>query len=630
MTVVPEQLEMKALVAASGDTPGELAAAMIELLPVPVVALGPTALVVASNPAAAMLFARTRAGMLGMHVRELFAAGARPALQREVHRALADPDELKGAGGAFRTRGLRAGTRAFPLEVRVVRTSVSGQALVVLLLTDLTEQAAEAARDSAEGERQRVFAEQPFEALALHVGGIVQAANQAFADLVGTPVGEMIGQPAVRFAAPEVALDVQRHVAYPNGGVYETLLLRADGARVPVLVDRRPVEYLGRNAHLVGVHDLTTEVRRRQQLAETNERFQLLFEQSSDAIILGRPDGRIDEANDAACELFGCTRDDLRAAGRDAIVDPSDGGWSEALQIRRETALFVGELRCRRADGTTFPADVVSSIFLDAHGEERSTMTFRDATARRDAEDRVRAALAAEQDALRRLAELNVAKSEFISMLTHDFRTALIGISWLTDSLTLNQSARERGTTGEQVRAEVERLIRLLDEVLELDRMQSGHLRLRRAPVALDSLVDPLLAPLRARGRPVDVAIPESLPAIDGDADRLSQVFVNLLNNADKFSPPGSKIELRARAEQDHVHVSIRNRGEPIPPAELERMFERFVRGEREDRGRTLGSGLGLAIAHDIVELHGGRIWLESRARLGTRAHLMLPVRATA
>jgi PAS domain S-box-containing protein len=152
---------------------------------------------------------------------------------------------------------------------------------------------------------------------------------------------------------------------------------------------------------MVCVRDVTERRRLEHDLDEERQRFKLLVEHSSEAFLLCHPDGAILTANPAACRLLGRTEEELRAVGRDALVDETDPRYAEGLERRRQTGRHAGEQRMVRADGTSFPADVSTTVFTDPAGNERTSVIIRDLTERAAAE----AALRASEEQLARAVE---------------------------------------------------------------------------------------------------------------------------------------------------------------------------------------------------------------------------------
>jgi signal transduction histidine kinase len=229
------------------------------------------------------------------------------------------------------------------------------------------------------------------------------------------------------------------------------------------------------------------------------------------------------------------------------------------------------------------------------------------------------------------LESLNAAKSEFVSIVSHEFRTPLTGIQGFSELMS------EEGLTPEEMREfakdinrDARRLSRLIGDMLDLDRMETGRVTMHLEPVDLNAVLEEVVEGTagNAVSRPVTVDFDPDLPAVAGDRDKLVQVMTNLVANAVKYSPDGGAIEISSRAEGPLAHVQISDHGLGIPTEALDTIFQRFTRVDSAETRGIKGTGLGLPIARHIVELHGGRVWAESVLGEGSTFHVTLQLSA--
>jgi two-component system phosphate regulon sensor histidine kinase PhoR len=238
---------------------------------------------------------------------------------------------------------------------------------------------------------------------------------------------------------------------------------------------------------------------------------------------------------------------------------------------------------------------------------------------------------------LRRLQQI---RAEFIDNLSHELRTPLTTVSLLAETLTREAEtagaaipARMRDRIG-KIEIETSHLVQMINELLDLSRIESGGALgvldlLDLGQVATES-VERLRLFADRQGVTLEVVVPSSVPAVQGDEQRIEQVFVNILHNAVKFSPDGGEVLVTVRAAGPEVVVAIEDHGVGIPRAAQARIFERFYKVDRARvRGAAGGTGLGLAIARHIIEQHGGRIWVESVEGSGSTFLFALPVDAS-
>jgi two-component system sensor histidine kinase KdpD len=224
-----------------------------------------------------------------------------------------------------------------------------------------------------------------------------------------------------------------------------------------------------------------------------------------------------------------------------------------------------------------------------------------------------RSLLAEESQTAQVRIEAERVRNALLSAVSHDLRTPLTAITGAA-SAALDHDTRLDGTTRrellESIRDEAERLNRLVNNLLDVTRLESGSLQLRREWIPLEEVVGVALARLAGplRDRKVTTRLPEDLPPVHVDGLLLGQVFINLLENAAKHTPAGQPVEIEAHREGDQVVVEVADRGPGLPGGDERRIFDKFYGG-----GVTAGAGLGLTICRAIVEAHGGRIWAENR-----------------
>jgi two-component system, OmpR family, sensor histidine kinase KdpD len=367
------------------------------------------------------------------------------------------------------------------------------------------------------------------------------------------------------------------------------------------------------------VGTLVSRANTQRQRAERREREARILQHLGTRLLSG-------ESAETVLESFGRALVDLTGLARyEAALEP-DG------QIRVQ----VGEEATAGMARTDFPLEVggqaAGAIRTYRHaeavplgeGERHLIRTFTS-----------QMALALESNRLAgvaRGAQLDAERSQLqaalFSSVTHDLRTPLASITASVTSL-LDSAAEfrpeDRRTLLETILQEAERLNRLVRNLLDLSRLRAGALTPSKRPTAIDELIEGVLSRMEPLllGHRLNVVLRDNLPEVPADAVQIDQVLTNLLENAAKFSPPGSQITISAARWQNNVQVRVADRGRPIPPEERERVFEPFVQAEN---GNATGSGLGLAIARAVVVAHGGAIWIEDAPGGGTAVVFRLPV----
>ena len=229
------------------------------------------------------------------------------------------------------------------------------------------------------------------------------------------------------------------------------------------------------------------------------------------------------------------------------------------------------------------------------------------------------------------LAESDRLKSTLLAAVSHDFRTPLASITAAADELVAEDvqwSPAARLEFSAVIRAEAERLNRLVINLLDLTRLEAGVLRPQRGWYNIAEIVDGVLRWLAAglADRPLEVHVPDDLPLLPVDYVQIEQVLWNVLQNALKYSPAGSPLMISAWLDTDALILHIADQGRGIPPTERPLVFEKFYRFEDPDQPRVTGSGVGLTICKGLVEGHGGRITLLEREGGGTVVEIRLPL----
>lgn len=221
-------------------------------------------------------------------------------------------------------------------------------------------------------------------------------------------------------------------------------------------------------------------------------------------------------------------------------------------------------------------------------------------------------------------------QSDFISDLIHELRTPLtsiIGYSKLMLDHEFDPATKRRFL--ETINREATRLSNLVNDFLDLVRLESGRAKITKKPVQLRQLLEECVAIVRPQAESrkirIKLAIPPLLPPVPADEDRLRRVVLNLLSNAIKFNRDEGLVEIRAELAGEEVKVSVSDTGIGILPEEIPHIFEKFYRGQAE--GEVPGSGLGLSIARQIVEAHGGKIWVESTPGQGSTFTFTIPLK---
>ncbi|MDP9274257.1 MAG: HAMP domain-containing histidine kinase [Chloroflexota bacterium] len=229
----------------------------------------------------------------------------------------------------------------------------------------------------------------------------------------------------------------------------------------------------------------------------------------------------------------------------------------------------------------------------------------------------------------REIEQLSKLRSEFVSIVSHEFRTPLTGIQGFSEMMRdENMTLPEMREYAGDINKDARRLARLITDMLDLDRMESGKMTLNSEPVDLNRIVTDAAAPFRlsAADHPIELHLDARLHDLLGDSDRLTQIVTNLVSNAIKYSPAGGAVQLRTEREERTVTLTVTDHGMGIPEAQLEKIFDRYSRVETAETRVIQGTGLGLPIVRQILQLCGGRVWATSEPGHGSVFHVQLPL----
>jgi len=366
--------------------------------------------------------------------------------------------------------------------------------------------------------------------------------------------------------------------------------------------------------HVSTYTDITLQKHAEEALRDSEERYRSIFATTQVGISLTDWNGKYIECNEAWHRMLGYTKDEILTLSNLDISHPDD----EEISNENLKNLMAGTLdsyrlekRYRRKDGTVFWGDITVNPVRDANGRVIASMGMCiDVTERK------------------RVDEI---KDEFISTISHELRTPLTSIR---GSLGLISSGR-LGEIPEKAAdmlalgyRNVERLITLVNDILDFEKLESGEMEFKFARVDLPELVNEAIAANQTYANQHGVAF--SLASADdvsvwADNNRLTQVLANLMSNAAKFSPRGERVEIAIAKTDSGARVTVSDRGPGIPADFRDRIFERFSQADSSDTRKSGGTGLGLAISQGIIERHKGMIGFEDRNGGGTTFYFEIP-----
>lgn len=443
--------------------------------------------------------------------------------------------------------------------------------------------------------------------------------NQGAEKIFGYVADEVKGQPLSLLLPTRFATIHRLHVeqfresgnqARRMGGRAEVYGRRKDGTEFPAEASISKLDLNGKQTFTAFLRDVT----QRKQSEAASAQLASIVASSDEAIISKTIEGIVISWNASAERLFGYSAEEMIGNPLTKII-PADRLEEEVRileHLKRGECINHYETVRQRKDGTLIEIAITISPIRDVSGKVIGAAKIaHDIT---------------EQRAVERM------KAEFISIVSHELRTPLTSINGALELLStgLIQPESERGQETIGIAAmEADRLTRLVNDILDLERLESGKIRLERQPWDLAQLMTRAVDFMQLTANQLNITLfVEPLSVIlDVDDDRILQVLTNLLSNAVKFSPKHSTIWLTAEIYREHyILITVRDQGRGIPAHKLESIFERFQQVDASDSRKKGGTGLGLAICRSIVQQHGGAIWAESVLEQGSRFHFTLPL----
>jgi len=475
---------------------------------------------------------------------------------------------------------------------------------------DDTVRAEQAERQAKEyAERLLALAAVIFVVLDEH--GCIRTLNRKGCELLGCPEAEAIGKDWINTFVPErqraeISAVFQAVLAGDQqlAEYHENPILTCRGEER--LIAWRNTLLRDAEGRLLGVlsagEDITESRRAFEALQESEERFRAMAETVPDILFTARPDGWRDYTNPRFYEYTGLPPGTAEGFGWTQALHPDDAaqvqaGWQKAIEAGSPLNI---QYRLRAANG--------GYRWFQAHahlisGNMGGAWKWFGVTS--DIDDLIQA----EQ----RLREADRRKDEFLALLAHELRNPLAPIRNAARIIRLlNPPEPQLQWAQRVIDQQVTQLARLVDDLLDVSRIVRGKVTLQREPIELAALVQEAVegarSALEARRHPLSVTLPSQALWLEGDRIRLSQVLVNLLDNAAKYTPEGGKIGLTAEATGSEVALRVRDNGVGIPAAVLPRIFDLFEQGDRGVGHPQGGLGIGLTVVRRLVEQHGGRV----------------------
>lgn len=562
--------------------------------------------------------------------------------RHEIPEAIETFERLRAGNfpAAFENQWLnRGGTlRRIAWSATALLDSQGQVAFVIATGIDVTTQrAAEATLRESEA-RYRQLVEGSLGVVFTHdTNGVILSINAHGAESIGRALDEMVDHSLAEFITPDRkhALPTYLKQITETGEAQGLLHLNHKEGEVRVIAYRNKlIDLPGHPAYVLGFGvDISEQVRAEGRLRTLTHQSDSILESVGDGIFGIDLEGKITVINPAAAQMLGYKSQEVLGKNLHDLIHHTHADGSpynvDDSPIRKslfnlDTVRVSNEVFWRK-DGTSFPVEYVARPQIDTQSSDTTdapslkravgvVVAFTDTTERR---------------ALDRM------KDEFISTVSHELRTPLTSLRGALGLLAGGALTARPEKTQQMLEIAIsntDRLVRLVNDILDLERIGSGKAELHSTMCSAEDLLRRAASLQQSRTPRPNIRIFFSANGVSvwADPDRILQTLSNLISNAIKFSPEGSEIHLNARALDDNeALIEVRDQGRGIPADKLENIFDRFQQGDGSDSRASGGTGLGLAICRSIITQHGGRIWATSTPGQGTTFHFTLPTKPT-
>ncbi|MBK8792708.1 MAG: PAS domain S-box protein [Holophaga sp.] len=611
-------------------------------------------LVDTANPSARKMFGHSTEEMVGHDFSMLI-----PELDEIPHKSSLkyyNPSEEAQALGLGReVLGKRRDGSLFPLEIAISEMWLGGQRYFTGTLRDITSRKqAEAELLKAGALQNAIINSANFSSIATDANGVIQIFNVGAEAMLGYTAGEVVNNitPAdisdpreLVIRAKALSLELSTPIA-PGfealafkaarciEDIYELTYIRKDGSRFPAVVSVTALR--DEQGSIIGYLLIGTDNTARKRieaeqevLAQRLRDYQFytrsLFEANMDALMTSDPTGIITDVNKQMEALTGCTRDELIGAPFKNFFTDQISAENSIRLVMSEQKITNYELTARARNGKETVVSYNATTFYDRDRKLQGMFAAARDVTERKAMDQVLQEKNAELESAKTTAEkANLAKSDFLSSMSHELRSplnAILGFAQLMDSDAAPPTVGQKESIAQILKAGWH-LLKLINEILDLAKIESRQVPLSKEPVSLAEVIlecQGMIEP-QAHHRGITLSFPKLISPyfVDADRTRVKQVLLNLLSNAIKYNRPQGTIEVQCQEQNPgRIRISIRDSGFGLNSEEIAQLFQAFNRLGQET-GSEEGTGIGLVVARQLAELMGGTIGVESAVGVGS------------
>ena len=472
--------------------------------------------------------------------------------------------------------------------------------------------------------------------LTIDGAGNIDSFNPAAEHIFGYDAAEVTGK-SVAILTPaeykyQIGEFVEKYLKIPgprtSGYRTEAIGLHRDGRRIPLELAADEFFLHGRQMFACVLRDIT----KRKEIEGQLQKLSSAVEQSPVSVVITSREGTIEYVNPRFVEMTGYTLEE--SVGQNLRILNTgvhdDDFYKNLWETILAGDLWQGEFFNRKKDGETYWEHTLIAPVRGAKGEITHFVAIKeDITESRRAAEELRVAKESSEAA-------NRAKSDFLANMSHELRTPLnsvIGFSGVLKKEFYGKLNEKQSEYVRYIEESGKHLLGLINDILDLSKVEAGKMKLQAAPVALTDVIQASVTMLKERAMKNDIRLsveigPGVEDAIEADERKVKQILFNLLSNAVKFTPEGGSVTLTASKEEDAVRICVADTGIGIRAEDMAKLFSEFTQLESTYTKKYDGTGLGLALTKKLVELHGGRIWVESEEGKGSRFFFTLPCRS--
>ncbi len=552
-----------------------------------------------------------------------------PEMREQLKRAIASA--AAGAIARFETSQLGADGRIAIVDFSL-KPVVDELGKVVLIIAEGRDVTERKRAEEAAARLATIVTSSPDAIISKSLDGVVHSWNAGAERLFGHSAESMVGQSILcLFPADRLAEEAEILGQIKAGGhieQYETVRMREDGRLVDVSITVAPIRDASGavTSACTVARDISERKRAQEELRESEERFRESFDCAATGMALVSPEGRFLDVNPSLCRIVGYTEEELLAITFQDITHPEDlGGDLDHLRrvLASELRSYQLEKRYIHKEGRVVWAMLSVSLVRDANGHPLHFVSIvEDITARKLVEEQLRYARDEAMVATK-------AKGEFLANMSHEIRTPMNGVLGMSElALNTNLDRQQREYVA-AIRSSAEGLLGVINDILDFSKVDAGKLDLDRSPFALRACLDDALSTMavraNAKGLELCARVSSRVPdVVIGDPHRIRQVLLNLVGNAIKFTASGEvnvMVDLADDGDEFsscRLQFSVSDTGIGVPEDRRGMIFEAFRQADGSTTRTYGGTGLGLTISARLVQLMGGRIWIEPNTPRGS------------